>query len=279
MKNFVVDYKDTLFLESSDTAALLNRLNWRAEILLTRNREAIEGKRILDLASHDGRFSYACLKLGAKHVTGIEFRDHLVKNTYENFEKLGYDPGQYNFLKGDIFHYLSNFDPSEFDTILCFGFFYHTIRQVELLELIKGLKPQHFILDTMVTKLMFEEMFPVKLLKSLIKAAVFWYARKRLTKMGKSHAGFPDKLTIESIKKDFRTTYLEFNYEDPSVESFTSEESGIVAVPTKKLIELLFNTAGYEFKALQWDKKEINDWFTIEDYKFERRVSYIAQIS
>ena len=72
--DFYVDYKDTPFLETGKikAEALPYRLNWRCEILLTRNQEAINGKRILDLASHDGVFSYACLKLGASHVTGVE---------------------------------------------------------------------------------------------------------------------------------------------------------------------------------------------------------------
>ena len=46
--------------------------NWRCEILLTRNQEAIKNKNILDLASHVGALTYGCLKLGAKHVTGVE---------------------------------------------------------------------------------------------------------------------------------------------------------------------------------------------------------------
>ncbi len=73
----MIDFTDTQFLETSKTAAFANRLNWRAEILLSRNREVIEGKSVLDLASHDGRFSWACLELRASRVVGVEGRQEL----------------------------------------------------------------------------------------------------------------------------------------------------------------------------------------------------------
>jgi len=90
--SFDIDYEDSPFLRTSKTAAHSNRLNWRCEILLTRNKERIEGQRVLDLASHDGRFSYACLKLGATHVTGVEVRHHLVEFATRNLISLACPP-------------------------------------------------------------------------------------------------------------------------------------------------------------------------------------------
>ncbi len=278
MHNFFIDYKDTPFLETSITATFINRLNWRAEILLTRNREAIEGKRILDLASHDGRFSYACLKLGAAHVTGVEMREHLIGSASDNLKKYGYGPDKFEFLQGDMFDYLSKFDVSKFDTILCFGFFYHTIKQVELLELIKALKPQYFILDTVVAKMLLEERASVQLLKSLAKFILFWFRRRKLQKMGKEDGLMSAPLTKQSIKNDLKTSYLEFSYEDPEIEGCTKEETGLIAMPSKGLIEMLFKNLGYDFKELKWERGEIDDWFMMEDYKFDRRVSYFTKL-
>ena len=65
---FQIEFSGTPFLETSATGTDCRRLNWRAEILLTRNQDAIEQKRILDLASHDGRFSFGALEMGAKYV-------------------------------------------------------------------------------------------------------------------------------------------------------------------------------------------------------------------
>lgn len=103
---FHINYENTPFLKTSKTGVHPNRLNWRAEILLTRNSEAIRGKNILDLASHDGRFSYACLRLGASHVTGIEVRPNLVKFANENLASLDCGLKTFMFINGDIFDYL-----------------------------------------------------------------------------------------------------------------------------------------------------------------------------
>ena len=44
---FQVNYENTPFLQTSNIHAHPNRLNWRSEILITRNQEAIRGKRII----------------------------------------------------------------------------------------------------------------------------------------------------------------------------------------------------------------------------------------
>ncbi len=150
--NFRINYENTPFLQSSQTGASLDRLNFRCEILLASNQEAIKDKRILDLASHDGRFSYACLELGARHVTGVEGRHHLVKSAKKNLIDMGYEPKNFSFVQGDIFDYLHRVKPKEFDTVLCFGFFYHTIRQSELISEIRRIQPEHFLLDTLISK-------------------------------------------------------------------------------------------------------------------------------
>ena len=104
-KEFHINYENTLFLKTSKIGADPNRLNWRCEILLTRNQHAIKNKKILDLASHDGRFSYACLKLEAKHVTGVESNVHLVKHAKENLKTLGYKSQNFYFIQTDAFNY------------------------------------------------------------------------------------------------------------------------------------------------------------------------------
>ena len=124
-RRFYIDYENTPFPQTGKIKAETHpyRLNWRCEILLTRNQEAIESKRILDLASHDGMFSYACLKLGASHVTGVEGRENLVKSAIDNLTGLGYTQEHFSFIQDDVFNYLERVKPKEFDTILCFGFF------------------------------------------------------------------------------------------------------------------------------------------------------------
>src|SRR5437773_4649551 len=100
MDRFLIDYTDTPFRETGTISAHTNRLNWRCEMLLSRNQDLIRGKRVLDLASHDGRFSYACLRLGARHVTGIEFQPELVAAANHTLARLGHQPETFRFLQG-----------------------------------------------------------------------------------------------------------------------------------------------------------------------------------
>ncbi|MFX0136848.1 MAG: class I SAM-dependent methyltransferase [Candidatus Hodarchaeota archaeon] len=281
--NFI-DFGNTPFTKSSETGAHPIRLNWRCEILLTRNKQAIEGKRILDLASHDGRFSYACLKLGAKHVIGVEARKHLVNHSKKNLDNLGYKSKEFEIIQDDIFNYLPNVEKGKFDTILCFGIFYHTIKQIELLKEIKRIKPKYLILDTLV-----ETMFNKKkskgkqISKNLFRT--FKYIWKQKFKV--INLNFKElilKIKNLVIKRTLRNLMNEksiglvFRYEDHKIEGHTIESNNIVAYPTKIFIEYLFKKLGFKFKRLYWDKKEIKNWDKLLDYKNGKRISYIAQL-
>jgi SAM-dependent methyltransferase len=243
-ENFSVHFENTPFLTTSKTASHPKRLNWRCEMLLARNREAIGGKNILDLASHDGRFSYACLALGASHVTGVEARPHLAEFARRNLSNLGYGAQRFHSVRSDIFDYLPTVQPAEFDTILCFGLLYHTVRQVEFMREIKRIRPRYLILDTDVQK--------VSPLLSFIRSL-------------RSGPGSPKR------------AYLVFKSENTSREGATIDASGLVAYPTKGFIELLLRKYDFRFKELLWDKKDIKDWTLLERYRRGTRVSYLAQ--
>jgi len=137
------------FFETS-TSGHRNRLNKRYRAIIEPNLDIIRGKSILDIASHDGRWSLAANKAGARYILGIEARDHLVKHARENMRKYGVPDGQVEFMLGDVFEVLKGFEPGRFDTVLCLGFFYHTLYHMELLNQIARLNPKHLILDTCV---------------------------------------------------------------------------------------------------------------------------------
>ena len=147
---FFHDYP--LFLETSETAAGAVRLGWRHKFIIEDNADLLAGKRVLDLASHDGRWSFAALKAGASHVTGVEFRPDLVANAVNTFQHYDMDPSTYRFISGDLFELLR--DPGaqqvEVDVVLCLGFLYHTLRYTELLNGWRRLRPEHILLDTSV---------------------------------------------------------------------------------------------------------------------------------
>lgn len=261
MVNFIVDFTDTSYLKTGQTGAYPNRINWRCEMMLTRNQRAIKNKRVLDIASHDGRFSYACLKLGAKHVTGIEGRPDLVDASIKNLKALGYSSDMYDFACDDIFNKLNSFKPGDFDTILCFGFFYHTVRQIELLQAIKQLNPEFFILDTTV----YAEPSTIKGLRSLLNAQdMLNRILRKLTGKGLLNFSHPSR------------NYMVFRGEDHTKPSNTIDTRNVIGIPTTSLVELLLELYGFNFNQILWDNKIIHDWKDIEDYQNKTRVSYIS---
>lgn len=146
---FFDDYP--LFYETSETAASAQRLNLRHHALIDNNREILAGARVLDLASHDGRWSFAALKAGAAHVTGVEARRPLVDKARKTFAEYGVPTDTYKFIRGDMFRVLGH-QPFDVDVVLCFGFVYHTLRYPELFRAIMEARPRHVLLDTKVIR-------------------------------------------------------------------------------------------------------------------------------
>ncbi len=128
-----------------------NRMNHRYEALFAANRDIFEGARVLDLASHDGRYSFAALETGAAHVTGVEVRQSLVDKARDTFAYYGRDPGTYDFICGDVFEVLER-ETFDVDVVLCLGYLYHTYRHTELMYRLHHLAPEHLIVDTMVMR-------------------------------------------------------------------------------------------------------------------------------
>jgi len=137
------------FYDTSETASSAQRLNLRHQAIIEGNRDLLQGARVLDLASHDGRWSFAALKAGAAHVTGVEARDALVDNAHKTFAEYGVPTGRYAFVNSDMFEFLRR-DVGDVDVVLCLGFVYHTLRYGELFGGIAGAGPRYCILDSRV---------------------------------------------------------------------------------------------------------------------------------
>ncbi len=140
-----------VFYQTSKTSAEANRLNHRYTALIHSNKEIIKNSSILDLGSHDGRWSFAAIKSGAKRVLGIEGREELVKVSFETMEKYRIPREKYSFEVGDIFEKIKEIKPNEFDVVFCFGIFYHIMNHMLLLHEIKRLRARYLILDTKIT--------------------------------------------------------------------------------------------------------------------------------
>ncbi len=135
------------FYMTSSTHPTTARLNLRYEAIFGENRDVFAGASVLDLASHDGRWSLAALANGARSVTGIEARPDLVKAAAENLGEYGYGADRARFITGDVHEVLSTQD-FEADVVLCLGFLYHTLRYNELLAGIRRTNAGYLIIDT-----------------------------------------------------------------------------------------------------------------------------------
>jgi Methyltransferase domain len=135
------------FYMTSSTAATIGRLNLRYEAIIAENRDIFDGASVLDLGSHDGRWSFAALAAGARSVIGIEARPELVQTATETLAGYGYGPDRVRFLPGDVHQALATQD-FEADVVLCLGFLYHTLRYNELLDGIRRTNARYLIIDT-----------------------------------------------------------------------------------------------------------------------------------
>jgi 2-polyprenyl-3-methyl-5-hydroxy-6-metoxy-1,4-benzoquinol methylase len=145
--DFFDDYPQ--FYQTSKTGPTPNRLNKRFRAIFDTDPKIFSGATVLDISSHDGRWSFAALKTGARHVTGIEPRQHLVENSNETLSSLGFQKGaDFEFLQGDVFEVMK--DRRTFDVVMCLGFFYHTYRHPELMKIIHECQPKVVVVDSQV---------------------------------------------------------------------------------------------------------------------------------
>lgn len=141
------------FFGTSRTAPGRERLNLRYEAIFAENQDLFDGARVLDIASHDGRWSLAALATGAKSVVGIEARQGLVSHAAENLRHYGYGDDRVRFVVGDV-HEVLRTEDFEVDVVLCLGFLYHTLRYNELLHGIRRTNAEHLIVDTQAVRMM-----------------------------------------------------------------------------------------------------------------------------
>ncbi len=134
------------FLETSQVAAHAHRLNLRHQAVFGEHAKLFHQARVLDLASHDGRWTLAAVNAGARHVVGVEARPELVDEAEASMAHYGVDPSRYELIRADVFEYLEA--PPAFDLVLCLGFFYHTLRYGELLRGIRATGAEHVIVDS-----------------------------------------------------------------------------------------------------------------------------------
>lgn len=131
----------------SDPGAV-RRLNLRHSFIIGPFAKDIQGARVLDLASHDGRWPYAFAGAGAKEVVGIEGRAELV-NQFADYPETPFKQNVHLNV-GDIYEFLRLLVSrnERFDVVGVLGIFYHIMDHYGLLTLIHRLGPKLIIVDS-----------------------------------------------------------------------------------------------------------------------------------
>lgn len=124
------------------------RLNMRHDMLIGRHTAHIAGARVLDLAAHDGRWSYAFAAAGAARVIGIEARPELIAR-FPHFPEAGLK-ARVELRCADVHDGVEAAKNAgeRYDVVAVFGIFYHIMDHFRLLRGIHALKPRLVIIDS-----------------------------------------------------------------------------------------------------------------------------------
>jgi len=212
------------FYATSQTSPFPHRLNARYQAIIANNAAAFAGKKILDIASHDGRWTFAALAAGAAYVKGIEPRQDLIDNAVATFNHYDIAHPRYEFACGDVFDLLRG---EAFDIVLCLGFYYHTVRHAELLDRIERTGAQLVIIDTEVTpavdelplqgsqdpRLTFQNPYGIQLIREPVDNQQMACVDS-LTRNGQTLVGRPSRAAIQFMADHFG--YASSKYDWPA---------------------------------------------------------------
>lgn len=247
------------FYSTSQTGADADRLNDRFRAIVEDNDDILRGSRLLDIASHDGRWSFAALHAGAKHVTGIEIRPYLVENSRANMRAGGIDETRFDFICGDALEEIARLSPGQFDVVMCLGYLYHTVHLPQLILQIGRLKPAHVILDTQLAVPVghHEPREWIDLSDGIygtffMQALTEWLSRQPII-----------FLHEDETRREGMAVYR--GNEGPWVP---------VGYPTKGALEMLLEHAGYgDFTYYDWLDAELENAVPSFDYRMGHRVT------
>jgi hypothetical protein len=132
----------------ADSRLALNRLNQRHRFIVEAYANEISGARVLDLACHDGRWSYALAAAGAREVLGIEGRPELLEEftAYPDDEA----KARVRLQTGDVFGAMEQLAAAgeTFDVVAIYGLYYHVMDHYRLLQLAAALGPRLILIDS-----------------------------------------------------------------------------------------------------------------------------------
>lgn len=131
-----------------DNATTVTRLAQRHRLIIEPFAPQIKGARVLDIAAHDGRWSYALAHAGAAEVVGVEARQALI-DRFARFPETAFKP-RVTLVRNDLFDEIEARATAgeRFDVVALYGIFYHVMDHFRLLRMIRRLEPRLVIIDS-----------------------------------------------------------------------------------------------------------------------------------
>lgn len=131
-----------------DNATTVHRLEQRHRLIIDPFAPQIDGARVLDIAAHDGRWSYALAHAGAAEVVGVEARPELVAR-FADFPETDFK-NRVALVCNDLFAEIGARAArgERFDVVAVYGIFYHIMDHFRLLSLIRRLGPRLIVIDS-----------------------------------------------------------------------------------------------------------------------------------
>ncbi|PVA07064.1 class I SAM-dependent methyltransferase [Thalassorhabdomicrobium marinisediminis] len=131
-----------------DHSAPVARMNKRFEALIAPFADEISGARVLDLASHDGRWCYAFAGAGAASVVGLEGRQEMV-DKFADYPDAALK-SKVELRVGDLFEGMEAAIArgESYDVVGVFGILYHVMDHFRLFQLVRKLNPRLVIVDS-----------------------------------------------------------------------------------------------------------------------------------
>jgi len=219
-EKFAGFFNDFPIFYNSKVGSHPNRLNKRYQAIIENNKQILKDSTILDIASHDGRWSFACIKNGAKHVLGIEGREHLVKKSNEFMKEYGIQESKYTFKTGDINVEIPKLEENRFDVVLCLGYFYHTLEHYRLLSEISRLNPKYLILDSRIST---SENTIIQIRNDPVKTDSASIIQSKLDEK-KGLVGYPSKKALEMLLENFGFEYQYFDWNTLNINNWIKIE-------------------------------------------------------
>jgi SAM-dependent methyltransferase len=244
-------------------------LNARIDHLLTRNRNCIKDKRVLDIGSHMGTFAYSALELGAEFVQGIDTEEKTIARGKELFSQAEVPESHYDFKVDDAFRYLESLEEGSFDTVLCLGTLYYMVDPYRLLKLMQRVAKEAILIDTFT---------------AAYAAIQGKDAPKVYASINEESLKLPMMLTAltQPEKKDYRLPHS-FPHRD--------KDLSLITLPTSALLEIWFRSLNMKCTQIDWseyqtractyhdlltpDQKKSSHWADV--YSSGVRASYLLQ--